>query len=101
MRYSYGYLQNVRQKAKGPFVAEVRNIGRVWLVLSGMVVLVARKQCPVSYSPSHLVLVALDPIPYGRERGGEGSEGAYPPRKDAEPILVPASAAFAAMLTVF
>ena len=43
MSYSYNYLQNEKQKAKGLFVAELLNAGRIWLVLSELAVLPARK----------------------------------------------------------
>lgn len=43
MSYSYNYLQNEKRKAKGLFVAELLNTGRIWLVLSELAVLPARK----------------------------------------------------------
>ena len=43
MSYSYNYLQNGKQKAKGLFVAELLNTRRIWLVLSELAVLPARK----------------------------------------------------------
>lgn len=55
---SYSYLQNERQKAKGLFVAQLPNTGKIRPVSSGLAILAAREQCAVPYDPSRLALVA-------------------------------------------
>lgn len=58
MSSSYSYLQNERQKAKGLFVAQLPNTGRIRPVSSGLAVLAAGEQCAVPYDPPRLALVA-------------------------------------------
>lgn len=102
MSYSYNYLQNEKQKAKGLFVAELLNTGRIWLVLSELAVLPARKTaCGFLLSISLGADAPWFPNPryWGRVR----------PRWERLPIRegsrtqrassAPASAAFAAVLT--
>lgn len=84
MSYSYNYLQNERQKAKGIFGVELLNTESMWLARSGLAALAARKRCTVSYYPSHLAPMALASQSQKLGRGGAPSEGGYPSRKDPE-----------------